>query len=111
MDDLERHITLSLSSQDAMTLIGSVQRSLRYWQNHYAEDAGAAHSATEYAEVRRRYGELLWRLESAAVPQGAGIQHSEGAIRPKDEPDGGRRHSTAADAAVAYMDAPHPDWD
>lgn len=107
MDDLDRQVTLTITLEEVMALIGSVQRSLRYWKQH-TEHPNATHSVEEYTDVQRRYGELLWRLETSATPQGGGIQHSEGAVRPLVGGDDDRSHTTA-DEGTAVHPAPRRD--
>lgn len=65
-----------------MTLGAGLRAYLRSWQRHVEEDAGATHSPEEHAEIKRRVGELIWRLERATARPGSRIQHSDEAIRP-----------------------------
>lgn len=52
MDDTGRQVALQVTVEDLKVLIGSVQQSLRYWEQHFQDDAGRTHSPQEYSDVR-----------------------------------------------------------
>lgn len=75
-------IVLNLTVEDVMTLRSGLRRYLLYWRSHVEEAGGAEHSDEQYAEIRRRVGELIWRLERATASTGCRVQHSDEAVRP-----------------------------
>lgn len=82
MRRLNEPVDITLTVEDVMTLGAGLRQYLLYWQRHVEEDGGATHSPEEHAEIKRRVGELIWRLERATAPPGAGIHHSDEAVRP-----------------------------
>ncbi|MBA2417001.1 MAG: hypothetical protein H0V64_14180 [Geodermatophilaceae bacterium] len=96
-------VDVALTVEDVMMLRAGLLQYLKYWQRHVEEDGGATHSEDEHAEIRRRVGELIWRLERAtAPPDSRMIQHSVEAVRPA-----GVQASPDIDPAV-WSDQPEP---
>lgn len=79
---LDEPVDVTLTVEDVVTLTAGLRQYLLSWQRHVEEDGGASHSEEEHSEIRRRVGELIWRLERATAPPGSRIQHSEEAVRP-----------------------------
>lgn len=81
---LDDPVDIDLTVEDVLMLRAGLRQYLLYWQRHVQEDGGATHLEQEHAEIRRRFGELIWRLERATSPPGSRIEHSEEAVRPPD---------------------------
>lgn len=79
---MDEPVDVALTVEDVMTLRAGLRQYLLYWQRHVEEDGGATHSAEDHGEIRRRVGELIWRLERATAPPDSRIQHSDEAVRP-----------------------------
>jgi hypothetical protein len=72
-----------LTTSDLMTLRAGLTAYLREFARHRAEDGGATHPEEEWEAMKREVGQLLWRLEEAALPPGSDIEHSDEAVRPE----------------------------
>lgn len=71
---------------DDLSLIGAALPAyLREFERHRAEDGGVSHPEEEWQQLRRRVGQLIWRLEVASAPAGATIEHSAEAVPPDDK--------------------------
>ena len=84
MDIDQEHLVL-LSGRDLMLLRAGLTAYLREFAAHSAVDGGQSHPSAEVEAVRRQFGELIWRLETAGVPAGANLEHSAEAVRPDHE--------------------------
>lgn len=82
MDVDDEHL-VRLTTDDLMTLMAGLVAYLRDFSRHRAEDGGATHSEEEWEAMKRDVGRLLWRLEEAAAPPGAKIEHREEAVPPE----------------------------
>lgn len=105
---LDEPVVVPLSVEDVMFLRAGLRQYLRFWERHVQEDGGATHSDDEHAELRRRVGELIWRLERATAPPGSRIQHSDEAVRPPGvtaSPDLDSSHSFSVERQL-----PGGDW-
>jgi len=71
-----------LTTSDLMTLRAGLTAYLREFARHRAGDGGATHPQEEWEAMKREVGQLLWRLEEAALPPGSDIEHSDEAVRP-----------------------------
>ncbi len=80
---------LPLSLEDAQRLLTALTTTVEAWRRHYDEDAGRTHTADEWEAFRVENGLLIWRLEELAVLPGQAVEHSEYAVRPPDDEDGG----------------------
>ncbi len=65
-----------------MLLRAGLRAYLEQFAAHRALDGGASHPPKEWAALRRRVGELIWKLEVAGAPPGARIIHSDEAVDP-----------------------------
>ena len=80
---------LPLSIEDARRLLTALRASVEAWRRHYDKDAGRTHTTDEWETFRVENGVLIWRLEELAVLPGQAVEHSEYAVRPSDDEDGG----------------------
>ena len=71
-----------LTTRELLTLRAGLTAYLREFARHRAEDGGATHPEEEWEAMKREVGQLLWRLEEAAVPPDSDIEHSDEAVRP-----------------------------
>lgn len=68
-----------------MLLRAGLTAYLREFAAHSTADRGQSHPSAEGEAVKRQFGELIWRLETAGVPAGAHLEHSAEAVRPERE--------------------------
>lgn len=83
--DLEQEHLVPLSGRDLMLLRAGLTAYLREFAAHSTADRGQSHPSAEGEAVKRQFGELIWRLETAGVPAGAHLEHSAEAVRPERE--------------------------
>jgi hypothetical protein len=54
---------------------------------HAADDHSQSHSREELDRLRLHFGQLIWRLEEAALSHHESVQHSEDAVPPAKDVD------------------------
>lgn len=74
-----------LTFEEAMTLRAALRRHVAYWIEHAAEDGYATHSEQDVELIRRKAGQLIWRLEDLTTRPEANIVHSSYAAEPDDD--------------------------
>lgn len=73
-----------LSGRDLMMLRAGLRAYVDAFSAHRAEDGGVSHPESQWRDLQREVGQLLWRLEEASAAPGSRVEHSEDAV----EPDG-----------------------
>jgi hypothetical protein len=81
--DLDQEHLIPLTGRELMLLRAGLTVYLRDFAAHSAADGGQSHPAAEGEIMKRQFGELIWRLETAGVPAGADVEHSAEAVRPE----------------------------
>lgn len=67
-----------------MMLGAGLRAYLSTFSQHREVDGGATHPDSEWQQLKRDIGELIWRLEEAGVEPGTRIVHSAEAVEPED---------------------------
>lgn len=79
--------SIPLSIEDARLLVTALTTHVETWRHHYEEDGGRTHTPDEWDAVRMESGQLIWRLEEAAVLPGKVLEHSAYAVQPPEDDD------------------------
>ena len=79
---LDDQHSMSLSGRELMMLRAGLKAYMNYFDAHRAEDAGASHPESQWVELQKDVGRLLWRLEEAGAGPQALVEHSPEAIDP-----------------------------
>ncbi|NUU18286.1 hypothetical protein HP550_13600 [Cellulomonas humilata] len=81
MDNDAQH-TMTLTSRELMLLRAGLKAYLTSFDAHRARDGGQTHPESQWREVQRSVGVLIWRLEEAGVAPGTRLHHSAEAVDP-----------------------------
>jgi hypothetical protein len=82
VSELEESVGIEVSRREALELCAGLRAYIRSFEQHAEQDHSGAHSDMDLARLRLHFGQLIWRLEEAALSHQQVVEHSDDAVSP-----------------------------
>jgi hypothetical protein len=84
---LDESVKLSVTKREALELCAGLRVYIRSMGQQAASDPAGSHSDRDLDRLRLHFGQLIWRLEEAALSHGGVIEHGDDAVSPEQTAD------------------------